>query len=123
MLVTNKGKFIRHFEGVRVVPGAQELADDQLQLIKELADQYPIYATYAKDLDIDLTQDFVKQSETPLTVAQLTEKLPEITDLNLLNKMYNDEAAAGNRTTALSAISSRISELQGQSNVEGSQEG
>ncbi len=99
MIVQNKGNYVRHAENVTLIPGANEITNEQWEAYKA----HPISKALIKNGEIE-----AKESFGSLSAAEAIELAMDTYDMDVLEQMKSTEK----RSTVLKAIDEQIAELQ-----------
>jgi len=113
MIVHNKGKYIRHFGTVRLIPGTNRLNTEDTKafkislsnkLNKSLVDSREIY--------------FEERKFTNLNAPDALELIRDTYDLSVLNQFLKDEEAKGTkkRSTIIETINAQIDAIKNPDN-------
>ena len=112
MLVQNKGKYIRHFGSIMIIPGGNELNEEQeKEFSKEM--KQPLNAVLL-DKEIFVVGGLSTSSFIDLNKEEALELISDTFDLALLSKFAEDEKGKGNkaRKSLISAIENQIESIK-----------
>ncbi|MGY4689340.1 hypothetical protein [Salibacterium sp. K-3] len=136
MLVQNKGKYIRHAAGVRLLPGANQISVADWKrfsghpIAKRWIDKSEIVTFEKESADEkesveDETGDDTEgaQSVTEINANPAVELVKDTFEPELLTKWKQEEQEKDNRKTVIDAIDKQLAELNGEGdgNAEGDQ--
>ncbi|GKV70276.1 hypothetical protein NCCP2716_27740 [Sporosarcina sp. NCCP-2716] len=99
MIVQNKGNFVRHAAGVTLIPGANEITEEQWEAYRA----HPLASALIKKGEVEAKETFGS-----LSAADAIDLAKDTFDMEVLEQMKLHEK----RTTVLKAIDEQISELQ-----------
>lgn len=112
MLVHNKGRYIRHFGDVRLIPGTNELDAKQAAELNEQM-QYPLNkALLNKEIVIVGGEKAEGKSIADLNVNDTAILVADTFDVALLEKWLEAEKADKKRKTVILAIEEQIEAIK-----------
>lgn len=111
MLVHNKGRFIRHFGSVRLIPGVNQITDEAAkELSKEL--EKPLNKALVDSREIVLPEGKSKNTSNQITELNANDAIGLVQDTfdkELLEKFLEDEEASSKkRVSVVKAIQEQI---------------
>ncbi|SFP18568.1 hypothetical protein [Salibacterium halotolerans] len=130
MLVHNKGKYVRHAAGVRLLPGTNEISTAEWKrfsghpIAKRLIEKDEV-VTFEKESSEGEAGDDTEgvQSVTEINANPAIDLIRDTFEPELLEKWKQEEEEGDSRKTVIDAIDKQLAELNGEGdgNAEGDQ--
>lgn len=118
MLVHNKGNFIRHIGEVRLLPGVNELNENQAELFK-LDMKNKLNAILEKNGEIEVLEPKKKTNKedihivfSDLNATDAITAIDDTVDITLLEKWLLEENTSKKRATVIKAIENQIEDIK-----------
>ncbi|SFM35690.1 hypothetical protein [Salibacterium qingdaonense] len=129
MLVQNKGKYVRHAAGVRLLPGTNEISAPEWKrfsghpIAKRLIEKGEVITFEKDDAEGEDDNDTQAQSVTEINANPAIDLVNDTYTPELLVKWKQEEEEGDTRKTVIEAIEKQMAQLNGEGdgNAEGDQ--
>ncbi|AFC32142.1 hypothetical protein PM3016_5442 [Paenibacillus mucilaginosus 3016] len=121
MLVHNKGNYVRNQNGVRLVPGVNNISDEDWAdfiahpLNQRLVDEgeiVPQIRTVERIEGNQVTREQKTAGLADMTAAEVASLVKDTFSRELLGDLRDEEAAGQNRKTVLAAIDKQLEDIE-----------